>query len=71
MQMQTEPGTLALLKGGRLSVAIAEEITIGENCASPKSLIIISTAKNAPAMGALNAAAIPAAAPQPTKVFNL
>jgi len=32
---------------------------------------MISTAKSAPAIGALKAAAMPAAAPHPTNVFNL
>jgi hypothetical protein len=44
---------------------------MGENCATAKSINTISTANKAPAIGALKAAAIPAAAPHPTSVFNL
>ena len=49
-------------------VAATEEITIGLNWGTAKSPRIISTANNAPATGALNAAAIPEAAPQATNV---
>ena len=50
------------------TVPVTEEITIGENWATPKSPRITSTANRAPAIGALKVAAIPAAAPHPTSV---
>jgi len=52
------------------AVAITDEIIIGLKLANAKFPIITSRAKNAPAIGALNVAAIPAAAPQPTSTFN-
>ena len=51
-----------------MTVATTDEITIGENCITPKSARMISSAKSAPATGALNVPAMPAAAPQPTSV---
>ena len=53
------------------TVATTDEITIGASCAAAKSPRITSTAKSAPAIGALNVAAMPAAAPQPTSVADL
>ncbi len=50
------------------TVAETEEMTMGVNCATAKSPRRISTENMAPAMGALKAAAIPAAAPHPTRV---
>ncbi len=50
-------------------VAVTEESTTGEKVARPKSPKSTSTAKSAPAIGALKVAAIPAAAPQPTRVL--
>ena len=50
------------------TVATTEEITMGVNWVTAKWPTIISAAKIAPAMGALNVAEIPAAAPQPTRV---
>ncbi len=47
-------------------MATTEEITIGESCATPKFPTTTSAAKSAPAIGALNVAEMPAAAPQPT-----
>ena len=41
---------------------------MGPNWAAPNSPRMTSTANSAPAMGALNVAAMPAAAPQPTSV---
>ncbi len=52
------------------TVAATEEMTIGENWDTPKSPRMTSTEKRAPATGALKVAAIPAAAPQPTKVLR-
>jgi len=49
-------------------VATTDEITMGLNWLTAKSPMITSTAKSAPPMGALNVAAMPAAAPQPTMV---
>ena len=51
------------------AVAATEEITIGLNAARPKSPRMISRANMEPAMGALKVAAMPAAAPQPTRVL--
>ena len=52
------------------TVASTELITIGENCVTPKSPRMTSSANSAPATGALKVAAIPAAAPHPTNVFR-
>ncbi len=52
-------------------MANTEEIIIGPIAATLKSPSITSLANTAPAIGALNVAAIPAAAPQATKVFIL
>ena len=48
------------------TVATTDEITIGESWATAKPPTTTSAAKSAPAIGALNVAAMPAAAPQPT-----
>ena len=51
-------------------MAVTEESTTGEKVERPKSPKSTSMAKSTPAIGALNVAAIPAAAPQPTMVFS-
>jgi hypothetical protein len=51
------------------AVARTEEITMGLKERSRKSPRITSRAKMAPAMGALKVAEMPAAAPQPTRIF--
>ena len=50
------------------TVATTDETTMGLNWAAPNSPRMTSTENRAPAMGALNVAAMPAAAPQPTSV---
>jgi hypothetical protein len=49
-------------------VATTDEITMGLSWATAKLPTTISAAKRAPAIGALNVAEMPAAAPQPTMV---